>query len=113
MTNFAGAVENDVQLGSLRMMRWHILAASVLAATFTTVDTTRSEAANICKLPGTTGKLSLRKCPSLNCKVKGAYREGTYVNPVGYVGRWIRVKVKGKQGYMADKYLCGDDIDFG
>ncbi len=95
------------------MSRWQILPALALVAAFTTLDAPTSNAANICKLPGTSGKLSLRKCPSLNCKVKGAFREGTYVNPVGYVGRWIRVHVKGKRGYMADKYLCGDDIDFG
>ena len=77
------------------MLRWQALPALALVAAFTTLHAPTSDAANICKLPGTSGKLNLRNCPSLNCKVKGVFREGTYVNPVGYVGRWIRVNVKG------------------
>jgi uncharacterized protein YgiM (DUF1202 family) len=73
-----------------------------------------ADAATICNLPGKKkGKLNLRRCAGTKCKVIGSYREGRWVDPLGYKGRWIKVRINKKKGYMSDKYLCGDDIDFG
>jgi uncharacterized protein YgiM (DUF1202 family) len=97
----------------LRMKKHCLIGFAVLAASLTTVDVRSADAATICKLPGNAARLSMRKCPSFKCKVIGTYRKGTNVDALGFVNYWIRVRVKGKTGYMADKYLCGDDIDFG
>lgn len=73
-----------------------------------------ADAATICNLAGKNkGKLNLRRCAGTKCKVIGSYREGRWVDAIGYKGRWIKVKIKKKTGYMNQKYLCGDDIDFG
>ena len=97
----------------LKAFRVSILAGIIAAAALVSIEPTPSEAATVCDLPGRSGKLNMRRCPSFNCRVTGVDREGTAVRALAHSNWWIKVRVKGKTGWMRQRHLCGDDIDFG
>lgn len=51
------------------------------------------------------GGLNLRETASLQAKVLGQYKTGTWVEVVEKGDEWSKVKVGGKEGYMMSKYL--------
>lgn len=49
--------------------------------------------------------LHLRQEPSTQSATLGSYRNGTYVEVLGYGTEWMRVVVDGKTGYMMSEYI--------
>ena len=47
----------------------------------------------------------MRKGPGSKYKTTGSYRVGTKVTVIGSTGRWYKVKVKGKTGYIMKQYV--------
>lgn len=53
-----------------------------------------------------TGKnVVMRKGPGSKYKTIGSYRVGTQVTVLGSTGRWYKVKVKGRTGYIMKQYV--------
>ena len=56
------------------------------------------------------GKLNLRQAPSYTAKILAQYPTGTRVEILERGGDWHKVRVDGKTGYMAAKYVVLSDV---
>ena len=78
------------------------LATALLAASLAVMPMT-SLAGEYATVKG--GGLNLRQTASLQAKVLGQYRTGTWIEILEAGKTWCKVKVDGKTGYMMTKYL--------
>ena len=55
-------------------------------------------------------RLSLRKSPTSNAAVVYSFSEELLLQPLDIKGDWVKVKVRGHEGWIEKEWLCGNPL---